>query len=519
MKLILFSVVLMCLVYLNASSYFIDDCESCWKTDLETGGGQHMRAYFNCTDTNLVVIPDELFGRHEIFQCANIGLFKSEMVRIIIDITESCDVSEIPTKVFYAFENLNDLRLVLPTLTSLGAWADFESTTLESFGVQGKRLPELPASLFAKSPKLKNFHSIDIQYGRFDPDAFQKATNLEQIRITGASLTSLPRDMVKGLTNLKTMNLSGNSFTTVDVLDFSDCRKAQTLDLQRNKISELNEQSLDGITSFTHLYLSENQISQIAPKTFSKMQNLETLTLAHSKLDRLTKEMFEGLKSLKALDLNHSSVEHIEADTFSVMTQLEKLNLTGNSIKTLGPQIFNGLNALNILDLSFNKLEEFNMLYSLNQLTCLNLSNNNIVQLVRDGIDTTTPMPLRKLDLSYNPITELKTGIFDGLGSLNWLELAQCQLPSFDFGLLSHSTNLTVLNLSSKTMRTFNIPESLPFYAGWKGLYLDWEQANTSPKNLPKDRKRFPVLHVYLNRIPSDNFYTWGRKCAEGWDV
>lgn len=478
-----------------------------------------MKADFNCADTNLVVKPDELFGRYETFHCASIGLFKSEVNRIILNITESCDVSEIPFEVFNSFRNLNDLRIVLPTLNSLSAWANFESTKLKSFAVQGKSLPELPASLFAKSPQLKTFCAMDIQFKRIDPETFRQMTNLEQLRITGASLTTLPRDLLKGLNNLKTMNLSGNSFTDVDVLDFTDCKSVHTLDLQRNKITQLTEQSFNGITSFSHLYLSGNQIGQIAPKTFSKMQNLNTLTLAHSKLERLTKDMFEGLTHLKALDLSYSSIQHIAADTFSVTKNLEKMNLSSNSIATLDVNTFNGLRALTILNLSFNKLQEFNIFYTLNELSFLNLSNNNIVQLIAEGTDTNQPMQLTKLDLSYNPISTLKPDLFNGLVDLNWLELAHCALTSFDFGLISHSTNMTTLNLSSKTLRNFNIPDSLAFYATWIGLYLEREQADTSPTSLPRDRKKFPYLDVYFDRIPSDNFYTWAKGCADGWDV
>lgn len=510
----------MCLAYSNSSSYLIDDCDSCWKKAVSgINGGKHMKAKFNCIDTNLIVNANELFGKYDTVQCANVNLFKSEVIRIIIDIHESCDVSEIPSKVFNSFRNLNDLKIVLPTLKSLNAWIDFESIKLESFAVHGNNLPELPASLFAKTPQLKNVFVMDTQFDRIDPEAFRKVINLEQLRITGASLITLPRDLLKGLINLKTINLSDNNFTNVNVLDFNDCKIIHTFNLQRNKITQLTEQSLNGMENLSHLFLSDNQISQIAPNSFSKMQNLHTLTLAHSKLNRLTKLMFDGLTNLKVLDLNYSMIQYIDGDTFSIMNKLEKLNLTGNLITTLDTQTFNHLNALSILDLSFNKLQQFNLFYTLSQLTYLNVSNNNIVKLIDDEIDTNIPMKLQKLDLSYNPIASLKPNIFNGLGNLLWLELAHCQLTSFDLQLLYYSKNMTILNLSSKSMRNFIIPDSLPFYSVWKGLYMDHEQANIPLTKLPSNRKRFPNLDVYLNRIPSDNFYTWGKECTDGWDV
>lgn len=495
MKLKRFLVLFFCLGYANSSSDGFESCSSSWEKS-----GRNVIAVFDCANnssTNNELGSNDLFGTSLSFHCGNVNVAKTEVTRIILRINETCGVTEFPVEIFQSFNNLNELIITLPTLDPLDPWTFYSASKLTSFVVHGKNDMELPASLLAHVPQLKSFHTILTRFKYIHPEAFQYATNLEQLRITGAELTTLARNLLKGLTKLRILDLSWNKFTQVNVVDLTDCTGIETLDMRQNQITNLTDHSLDQMTGFKHLFLGENQISHIEPKTFWKMENLITLTLSHNKLERLAGDMFVGLINLKTLEVSHTEIQYIAADTFAGIGNLERLDLWGNLLTTLDTHIFDGLDKLDVLSLSQNKFQEFNVIHSLKQLSSLDLTYNNISELITEGgdhnIDTTKEMKLTQLNLSHNPIKTLDPKIFSRLVHLSWLDLSHCEFTSFDFGLLSHSTKLTVLKLTSNQLHSLNIPDSLPFYAN-----LEWLRLNKNHlKHISIDRNKFPKMYMF----------------------
>lgn len=500
MKLKLYLVLFLCVGYSNSNSDGFESCNSSWGES-----GRDVIAVFNCANNNnnnnnSEVKSNDFFGTSLNFHCGNVNILinKIEVARIILRVNETCGVIEFPIELFKSFSNLNELIITIPTLDSLDPSIFSNASKLMSFVLHGKNDMELPASLFVHVPQLKSFHTILTRFKYISPDSFRQATNLKQLRITGAELTILPRNLLKGLAQLLIVDLSWNKFIQIDILDFTDCIRIETLDMRQNQITNLTEHSLDQkMMALKHLFLDENQISHIEPKTFLKMENLITLTLAHNKLKRLASHMFEGLINLKTLELSHNEIEYIATDTFLGMRTLNKLDLGANLLKTLNTHTFDGLDKLNVLSVCQNKLEEFNAIHSLNQLIELDLSYNNISELITDkgvhNIDTTKEMKLALLNLSHNPIKTLDPKIFSRLVYLTALDLSYCELTTLDFGLLSHSTKLHGLRLTSNKLQSLNVPESLPFYQYFKVLDL----SKNYLKNISIDRNKFPNMYRF----------------------
>ncbi len=125
----------------------------------------------------------------------------------------------------------------------------------------------------------------------------------------------------------------------------------------------------EAITSFQ---ADNAQISNL--RGFECLPNLKLLSLKNNLIDSLTP--LTALKRLKALFLSHNLITDV-----STLSQLPKLE---------------------VLDLSHNKLQA-SFLCNFEQLKDLNLSHNQIQQF----ITTESSKLLTKLDLSFNPISQL----------------------------------------------------------------------------------------------------------------
>jgi hypothetical protein len=117
--------------------------------------------------------------------------------------------------------------------------------------------------------------------------------------------------------------------------------------------------------------------------------------------------------------------------TFNEYAALATLNLSSKGIEKMGKYLFEGLANLLLLDLSFNKLT--------------NLEENLFSDLSR----------LKKIDLQGNPdISVIDQGTFNGLASLEELELKNMKISVINTGTFEGLDSLRILNLSNNLIST-----------------------------------------------------------------
>lgn len=135
---------------------------------------------------------------------------------------------------------------------------------------------------------------------------------------------------------------------------------------------------------------------------------------------------------------------------------VEILDISHNEFTVLDASSLQHITHLRRLKVAHNKLSAIPNLGSLAHLIDLNLAHNAIPQLTSD----LKKLPLLKnLDLSFNKITSIPSGIFTNRSKLQHLSLSSNKISSIEKGALDNLTSLETLLLNRNRLTT--IPKNL----------------------------------------------------------
>ncbi|KAJ6666829.1 hypothetical protein lerEdw1_018831 [Lerista edwardsae] len=279
-----------------------------------------------------------------------------------------------------------------------------------------------------------------------------------------------------------------NNFRDPDNSTFAGLARSDLrwLDLSHGHIFSLNPYVFQYLTALELLELNQNNINQIQKDAFFGLWNLQRLNLSSNLLGELYEYSFKGLPNVLVLDLQHNHIGVIDRAPFQYLPKLQTLNLRDNALKTIGSlpnllYVFLGGNRLSstdtykltainasFLDLEENRLSRLCDLYEFLRIpnvqylilkhnslsycgkimdgkgndTCSDVAENsqliyldlgeNMLRLVWESgscLDVFKRLSkLRDLHLNNNYLSFLPEGIFNGLASLNRLNLAYNQL-------------------------------------------------------------------------------------------
>lgn len=247
------------------------------------------------------------------------------------------------------------------------------------------------------------------------------------------------------------------------------------LDLSSNAMGPLSDAMLagPGYTTLVSLDLSSNHITKISPNALSKLRYLETLDLNDNNLESLPSSCFHGLP-LAEVDLSHNSFREFDMDVFATKVNGEPVNV----------------------DLSHNKL----VLVSITlhgrvlHIQSLNLSANQL-----SSVPSLAGLPLRYLNLDFNPITQIKEGAFAQLKDLVYLSISGLQeLEQIEPGSFKGLQSLQVLDLSNNPKLTSLSPAVFSGLDSLQELNLSGSGVASLPTNM-------------LTHLPSIKSITLGR--------
>ncbi|KAM9324183.1 transforming growth factor beta activator LRRC32-like [Gastrophryne carolinensis] len=194
--------------------------------------------------------------------------------------------------------------------------------------------------------------------------------------------------------------------------------------------------SSTGLSEMKCQYLSLESVPSNVPDRIKK------LDLSHNSIQNLTKTLVSNLYNLEELDIHDNHLETIEPGSLDVLTQLQSFNIASNRLHrqyVCNKDIFDCLHSLKILNLANNNLDS-------DMVHCYLSNTSSLVH----------------LDVSWNAITVLFSGIFDGVPHVSELNLSNNFIDEIEHGTFDLLQNLRVLNLAANALRcisNFDLPQ------------------------------------------------------------
>ncbi|KAK4268561.1 hypothetical protein QN277_025203 [Acacia crassicarpa] len=366
-------------------------------------------------------------------------------------------------------------------------------------------LADAVPSFFAK---LSNLTNLDLSScnlrGRFANKIFQlqSLTSLDLSYNHGlqGSLPYFPQNR-----SLKTLILSMTNFSGALPSSISNLQQLSRLEISKCHFNGTLPDSMSNLTELTYLDLSFNNFTGTIP-SFGMAKKLTNIDLSHNKLNGgVASAHFRGLEKLVSINLqnnflngsipvylfflpllqsiefsgNHLSQGQLHAISNVPYSKLQVLDLSSNCLRGPIPKFIFDLKGLKVLQLSSNKfngtlwLDKFERLQN---LTTLDLSNNNL-----------------SIDANVRNANQLS---FPNMTSLM---LASCNLRQFP-SFLRNSSRLTYLDLSDK-----GIVEKIPKWI-WELGYLG--QLNLSHNSM-WEIERTPQTFISKNLFVLDLHYNY----------
>jgi len=381
------------------------------------GGCMCMGDYADCSDRNLVLVPDDPMG-------ADIKT---------LDLSGN-KIQEIPDGTFDKFHNLQDLilknnqmdRIPLACLAiknlrnlQLGSnnikVVDKVTTrfppSLTNLGLEKNMIERIGADSFHADNKLVILNLAYNHLASVDEDAFKDLSGLQILELNNNLLTEVPVALAT-LPALERVTLAKNLIESIPDNIFKSLRNLQQIELRGNPIHKFHQNAfvelpslkklqllgsprtintfpnLTGTPSLELIHLDRAYIVHVPDDLCKKARKLNTLRLRSNRLEYLPD--LTHCTELQQLDVGLNDLSSLPDKPFLTLTKLQDLLLDRNTIQYLSPQVFTGLRNLQILDLEKNNITEIHedAFLPLNNLKDLNVGQNNFPFLPYQGLKT-----------------------------------------------------------------------------------------------------------------------------------
>ncbi|XP_076162474.1 uncharacterized protein LOC143144199 isoform X2 [Ptiloglossa arizonensis] len=358
---------------------------------------------------------------------------------------------------------------------------DFEwAEDLEILLLRNNELTKLNGETFKGAGRLKELSLSFNHLTELDDDCFIGIeTSLDILELSFAFTTDVfPQKALRPLSNLRWLVLDNNNFQTIESTAFYSFQRLRYINLESNRLHYLPDRIfLSSVhPELNDVKLGYNFLEAIPEFSFHNLTKLRSLDLTGNRITVLSSESIVGCPQLVTLSLAYNRIFRMEKNAFYGLPSLRFLHLEFNKLTVLNlyaiPEIGEPGFALNV---SYNAISMINSGGSINYLTSLDLSFNNISQLPADTFYNTPD--LRSLDLRSNFIVVLEPGTFElshletlnlqdnkieslrkqsfhGLELLQQLDLSGNQLSQLSTEQFRNLKNLRILNLSNNKIRS-----------------------------------------------------------------
>ncbi|KAF7283031.1 hypothetical protein GWI33_001562 [Rhynchophorus ferrugineus] len=337
-----------------------------------------------------------------------------------------------------------------------------------------------------------------------EPNTFDLSGNqIRRMDISKSRIENLKQKAFMGLIFLEELDLSDNLIKSVYPGTFNGTKKITKINLSRNKISILSDKGFAELMHLRQLLVSHNSIEAVADTAFEGVYNLEELDLSYNRIGNISSKL-SNLTSLQVLNLNNNKLTRIDRWDLYNLTKLTSLDLSNNYLTQFSLEMAPN-NQLKSLNLDENRIDYFWVsLMRLYMLEALYLRKNNISEI--SGFPGDSLHNIRTLDLSGNKIRTIRTGMFNGLPKLGYLNCSHNAIETVMVtGVLSLSS-LHVLDLSYNNISDFDynlLLGRLPAlaYLRLENNMLPCDLENQMMKDFADDNFKFVLYENYVGSI------------------
>ena len=353
------------------------------------------------------------------------------------------------------FPNLKSLSIVKTKVTSMSGVEN--CSKLETLYINDG----LDIADYTEVSKLANLTSFTRYNGNdFDNyiEVLKLCSNLKTLWISNKNGVNMKK--ISALTQLESLGLSGNKIQEIEGLN--NLTKLKLLNLSNNQLT--TTKGIEDLINLESLYLYNNQIETI--EGMEKLTKLTRLELQNNQISDITP--LKGNTALTYLDLrNNPSIDGNRANyTGDKLTALEEIGkiLDRNGQISIDVDKIGLFNNYTTLDLSNQNLTTLDILEGMTSLTSLNISDNQITledEKSREILKSMTN--LKSLGIYRNPLTDisainsLKNLTNLNMSGINNINLAQIEDIISNVGLgVTTETFKTIVNCNPEKITSIN---------------------------------------------------------------
>lgn len=332
---------------------------------------------------------------------------------------------------------LQHLHLQHNNLTDLPTFMLRELKSLQTLNLSYNSIDEIPSGYFDYSKELRFLYLQCNQIFQLPVGAFHHLENLLELDLSKNLLTShhINKEAFVKLNRLVILNLAHNSLTRLDAETFQGLFYLQELNLRNNSIGYIDDNTFVPVYNLFKLNLAENRIHTLSENLFNGLAVLSKLTLNNNLISNIDGRVFKVFaNSLKEMDLSSNQLRDTP-EALNDLAMLRTLDLGENQIVNFRPSAFKNLLQLSGLRMIDNKIENITkeMFVTLPSLSVLNMAKNEIRSIEHGSFDANREIEAIRLDGNF--VSDIN-GIFSGLSSLQWLNLAENHLNWFDYAFI-----------------------------------------------------------------------------------
>lgn len=489
------------------------------EVQLGTMNGLKQLTTLNLTESNIRVIPDG-------FYCPLSNLQVLNLSRNRIRSTENLGFSDECS----ALKEINTLDLSWNELRVIPKnWSVTKLRRLQNLFLQYNNISELNSDILNGLSALRILNLSANKIAQIPSNFFSGSKELSEIYLQNNELFELPNRVFHQLGQLLVLDLSENQLTSHNINNetFAGLIRLVVLNLSHNALTRIDSKIFKELYFLQELNLRNNSIGYIDDNAFSPLYNLHELNLAENRLLTLTNKLFNGLQVLSKLKLSNNLISSLEPNVFKNCSDLKELDLSSNQLQDV-PEALKYLSVLRTLDLGENQIGQFRdgAFKNLIQLTGLRLIDNRIENITKGMFADLTHLSVLSIGKnriqfiengSFNANSEIEAirldgnflsdidGIFSGLPSLLWLNLAENHLSWFDYAFVP--INLKYLDVSANYIDSLRNHYKLQEQIKVTTLIASHNLlTEIGPMNVPNSIEFFYVNNNNISRIHANTF-------------
>ncbi|XP_061381210.1 chaoptin-like [Danaus plexippus] len=381
--------------------------------------------------------------------------------------------------------------------------------SLRYLNLSHNSLERIKPAMFGTIPTVLE---LDLSHNKLTDVSRGSLAKLASCRLIDVSFNSLEKIFQIPI-SLGELNLSHNNISTIKANTWPTMNALLSLNLSHNQLADMSSDSFSGLLTLQTLDLSSNALDAPPWEALNTLTSLQYLYLQYNNLTSLSKSAFGNLPTTFKLDLSYNQLADISEKAFSGMAQLLDLSLKGNRLRRIPNGAFTGLVAMRKLDLSYNELDKIDnktngLLDDCLSLEMVNLSYNKIGFLTKKMFPSNPWIPYRlmEVDLSHNEIPVVTFDITHGGKKIKRLNLSWNYINDIRNNVLGNLTSLEMLDLSHNQLKDlvsrtsdskFNLPENIT------ELYINDNVLEVLPVNELLKSKLLNKLDVRHNLLTS----------------